>query len=420
MSDIREQPPAEAPVEAPPAWPRLAAMLAIVAVIVLLAVRSGSFPAVVFVFAIVVSVTLHEAGHFLVAKKTGMKATQFFLGFGPRLWSFRRGETEYGIKALPVGGYVKVLGMSNMEPDIDPADEPRTYRAASYPKRVLLAAAGVATQFALAFALLMFLWTVVGVPTGPSLEIGSISRLEGARSPAEAAGFAVGDRIVSVDGRPLARWQDLPPYIRARPDQPITFVVERGGEQVTLVATPAPTNPDGEQRGFIGIGPQARIETVNPVTAALRSAEDLSQLTVGSVKALGAFVSPRSLQDFAGQIGGGRPGATAEENRPVSVVGVVRIADQAADRGLFEFLSILVLLNVFIGVLNLVPLLPLDGGHIAVATYERLRSRKGQAPYHADMRKLMPLTVAVVMFLLLLGVSSIWLDIFNPVRNPFQ
>ncbi|MGH9279132.1 MAG: M50 family metallopeptidase, partial [Acidimicrobiales bacterium] len=360
------------------AWRRLLAMAAITGVIVLLAIQAGSFPAVVFVFAIVASVTLHEAGHYLVAKKTGMKATEFFFGFGPRLWSFRRGETEYGIKAIPAGGYVKVLGMSTMEQGIDPADESRTYRAQSYPKRVALAAAGVLTQFVIAFILLVFLWTVVGVPVGrPTLEVGSISRLDSGPSPAQSAGFKVGDKIVSVDGRPADRWQDLPPYIRERPNQPITFVVERNGEQVTLVATPAATNPDGEPVGFVGIGPEPEVETANPVTAVGRSASDLWGLTQGSVKALGAFVSPSALEDYGNQLSGEPSSPVTDETRPVSVVGVVRIADQAADRGMFEFLSILVLLNVFLGVLNLVPLLPLDGGHIAVATYERLRSRKG-------------------------------------------
>jgi membrane-associated protease RseP (regulator of RpoE activity) len=400
-------------------WPRLALLLAAIAVLVLLSVRSGSFPAVAFVIALVLSVMLHEAGHFLTAKWAGMKVTEFFFGFGPRLWSFRRGETEYGAKAIPAGGYVKIIGMSNLEKDIDPADEPRTYRQQSYPRRLLVAVAGILTHFVIAFLILMLVWTVVGVPNDnkPTLEVGALSRLKSGASPAAEAGFKVGDRILSVDGRPITDWRELPPYIRARPGQPITFVVERDGSQATLVATPASVNPDGEQVGFVGIGSKPLVEKVGFVDALGRSTTQLGRLTAGSVKALGSFFSPGSLRDYGDQLTGGP--APAEENRPVSVVGIVRIADQAAKRGLFDFLGILVLLNVFIAIFNLVPLLPLDGGHIAIATYERIRSRKGRR-YYADVSKLMPLTAAVVMFLVLMGLTSVWLDIVNPINLPGQ
>jgi membrane-associated protease RseP (regulator of RpoE activity) len=402
-----------------PAWPRLVGLLVAVAAVVVLAAVSGAFAAVGFVFALVACVTLHEAGHFLTAKWSGMKVTEFFFGFGPRLWSFRRGETEYGIKALPAGGYVKILGMSNLEKDVDPADEPRTYRQQSFPRRLAVAVAGICTHVVIAFLLLVVMWSAVGVPREdrPTLQIASISRLKSGPSPAVEAGFKVGDRIVSVDGRPVARWDDLPPYIRARPGQPITFVVDRDGRQVTLVATPAGVNPEGENVGFVGIGAKPAVEKVNPIAAARHSVQDIGRLTVASVKALGSFFSPSSLTNYGNQLTGS-PKAD-DQSRPVSVVGVVRIADQAAKQGLFDFLSILVLLNVFVAVFNLVPLLPLDGGHIAIAIYERIRSRKGRR-YQADVQKLLPVTAAVVVLLIALGVTSLWLDIVHPVGNPFQ
>ena len=431
MSQTSERTPAppgpDAPADAEdssrppegPAWPRLIGLLVAVGALVVLATASGSFAAVAFVFALVVCVTLHEGGHFLTAKWSGMKVTEFFFGFGPRLWSFRRGETEYGIKAIPAGGYVKILGMSNLEKDVDPADEPRTYRQQSFPRRLAVAVAGICTHFVIAFLLLVIMWSAVGVPRDdrPSLEVGSISRLKTGPSPAEAAGFKVGDKVVSVDGRPATRWEDLPPYIRARPGQPITFVVDRKGQQLTLVATPAGVNPDGENVGFIGIGAKPEVQKVGPIAAAGRSAGDVGRLTVASVKALGSFFSPSSLSNYGDQLTGSPQADNA--SRPVSVVGVVRIADQAAQHGLFDFLSILVLLNIFVAVFNMVPLLPLDGGHIAIATYERIRSRKGKR-YRADVQKLLPVTAAVVVLLIALGVTSLWLDIVHPVGNPFQ
>ncbi|HEX8771166.1 MAG TPA: site-2 protease family protein, partial [Acidimicrobiales bacterium] len=132
--------------------------------LVAVSVFTGSVPIVAFIMAVVLIVMIHELGHFITAKRAGMKVTEYFLGFGPRLWSVRRGETEYGIKAIPLGGYVKILGMSNMEKDIDPADETRTFREGSYPARMIVLLAGVLSHFVIAFLLLMLVWTVVGVP----------------------------------------------------------------------------------------------------------------------------------------------------------------------------------------------------------------------------------------------------------------
>jgi membrane-associated protease RseP (regulator of RpoE activity) len=149
-----------------------------------------------------------------------------------------------------------------------------------------------------------------------------------------------------------------------------------------------------------------------------RSAQDIGRLTVGSVAALGSFFSPSSLKSYGNQLGGNASKGN-DQSRPVSVVGVVRIAGEAAHQGLFDFFGLLVMLNIFVAVFNLVPLLPLDGGHIAIATYERIRSRHGKR-YHADVQKLLPLTAAVVAVLILLGVTSVWLDIVRPIANPFQ
>ena len=166
------------------------------------------------------------------------------------------------------------------------------------------------------------------------------------------------------------------------------------------------------------IGSKPTNEKVGLVTALGRLASQLGRQTVGSVEALGSLFSPSTLRDYGNQLTGAP--SPEEENRPVSVVGIVRIADQAAERGLFDFLSILVLLNVFIAIFNLVPLLPLDGGHIAIATYERLRSRKGRPPYRADVTKMLPLTAAVVVILVVMGLTSVWLDIVDPINLPGQ
>ena len=392
-----------------------------------LSLMSGTFPVVAFCLAMAAVVMLHEAAHFAAAKWSGMKATEFFFGFGPRLWSVRKGETEYGIKAIPFGGYVKIIGMSNLERDIAPEDEPRTYRQGSYPKRMLVALAGVATHFTMAFVLLVLLLSAVGVPNydKPSLTVGNLSRLETGPSPAVDAGFKVGDRIVSVDGRTVSSWEEVPPIIRVSPNRPVNFVVLRDNVPVNLTATPIELEGEGGAvRGFIGVGPKPTIETMNPIAASGRAVTDIWQLSTGSLKALGSFFAPSSLRDYAGQLtnANNRDEATAvDEERFVSVVGVARIAGQAAESGIFNVVYLLVLLNIFIGVFNLVPLLPLDGGHVAIGTYERLRSRlKEGKRYHADVGKMMPVAATVIVLLVLIGVTSVYLDIVNPVANPYQ
>jgi membrane-associated protease RseP (regulator of RpoE activity) len=397
---------------------KLIPIFAAIAVGVVWSISAGTFPVVGFVLAIVAMVMIHEFGHFVTAKWAGMKVTEFFFGFGPKLWSIRRGETVYGIKALPLGGYVKIIGMSNLERGIDPADEPRTYRQQSYPKRVIVAVAGVVTHFVVAFVLLMLMWTLLGVPRNDQPVIGTISRLDSGQAPAVDAGFMTGDRILAVDGTPITKWADMPPLIQKSADRPLRFLVERDGAQLNLTATPAVIDRDGATIGFIGIGSASITEKLGPVAAVGRSGSEMWRLTTASVQGLGTIFTPSSMKDYANHLTGS-PTPGTEDLRPVSVVGVTRIAGQAAESGAFNVIYVLVLLNLFVAVLNLVPLLPFDGGHIAVATYERLRSRAGRR-YYADVGKLMPLTAAVVVFMVLLGLTSIYLDIFKPVGNPFQ
>ncbi|MDQ6909874.1 MAG: site-2 protease family protein [Actinomycetota bacterium] len=395
---------------------------AVAAALIAVSVFTGAFPVVAFVIAVIAIVMIHELGHFITAKRAGMKVTEYFLGFGPRLWSVRRGETEYGIKAIPLGGYVKIIGMSNMEKDIDPADEPRTFRQGSYPARMIVLLAGVLSHFVIAFLLLMLLWTVVGVPNADKASVASLEL----NSPAQQGGFRVGDRLVSVDGK--SGWRTIRTYLRNHPGQALKFVVDRDGKRILLTATPAETNPAGERVGFLGVAPKPTVEKANPFVGVARSGEMLADMSWLSVKSLASFFSPSSLESYANLVVGNESkvapdsataGLSTNEKRPVSLVGVGRLAGQAAETGAFEVIILLVLLNVFLGILNVVPLLPLDGGHAAIATYERIRSRRGRR-YYADVQKMMPFTAAFLALLVVLGMTSIYLDIFNPIANPFR
>ena len=431
--------PPRRPQVAPPDQRQEAVRLLLaVGAILVVSLASGAFTTVMVVVALLVMIMLHEFGHFVTAKLAGMKVTEFFLGFGPRLWSVRKGETEYGIKAIPAGGYVKIIGMNNLE-KVDPADEPRTYRQKPYWRRLSVALAGSTMHFLIALTLLWSLNAIVGLVDydKPTTEVGSLTRLESGQSPAVKAGFRVGDRIVAVDGNPVSHWEQLPDYISDRPGEPVRFEVDRGGERLTLTATPIDLSQvvvEGEERpiteeprGFVGIGTAFEVEKHNAFAAIGEAGGDLWNFSFTSVKALGSFFTPSNLSDYTNELTGrAAPPSAADadevegENRFLSPVGFVRVASQAADTGLRQVLMLLVLINVFVGIFNLVPLPPLDGGHVAIATYEKVRSLISRRPYQADVSKLMPVAVAVVMLFVAIGVTSLWLDIVKPLSNPFQ
>jgi membrane-associated protease RseP (regulator of RpoE activity) len=388
----------------------------------------------------VVMIFLHELGHYVTAKWAGMKVTEFFIGFGPRIWSFRRGETEYGLKVLPAGAYVRIVGMNNLD-EADPNDEARTYRQQTFPKRLLVVSAGSLMHFLQAFVLLVIALGIVGVPGGSVVDpdttaeawtVSSVTR----DSAADEAGLRSGDRIVAVDGTPVSSFDDgLRSAIAAYDvDDTVSFTVERDGARRTVDATlqPRPSDIEGGPAGsaFLGVG-SSNVYPSDPVglgQALVQAPGELVRFGGQSIGALASFFSPNGLGDFADNVSradepsrapGATSGSSADddgdgENRMLSIYGAVRLGSSLSDSGLAWFLLFFFQINVFIGIFNMVPLPPLDGGHAIIAIYERIRSRRGLR-YHADVAKLMPLTYAVVMGLVLLGVTSLYLDIVNPV-----
>jgi membrane-associated protease RseP (regulator of RpoE activity) len=416
------------------------ALLRIAAVVMLglgLAAWRGALPTVLILVSLIVMIMLHELGHFMTAKWGGMKVTEYFVGFGPRLWSVRKGETEYGIKALPLGGYVKIIGMHNLDHVDDPADEPRAYRQRPFPQRLAVAVAGSTMHVLIAFVLFIAINTAIGIPA-PSMRIGEISTLPGGRSPAVDAGFKLGDRVVAVDGHRFASWDQIPPYIKSHPEQAIHFTVQRRDATLDLVARPIDTSQvhvDGlpaatKPTGFIGIASKAQFVKRNPITGVGLATtqliggdfgKDPQQVAPGLIdtgRALAGVLSPSGLASYWKTLTG-----QAQPNRPdggtrfLSPVGVAHVAGQAAATGMFEVLLLLIAINLFVGLFNLLPLLPLDGGHVAIAVYEAVRSRfQGGRRYFADVAKLLPVTYVVVMLMVFLGVSALYLDIVRPLN----
>jgi membrane-associated protease RseP (regulator of RpoE activity) len=397
-------------------------LIAIVAVVVLAAVVTHTTNLLVVVVAIIAMVMIHELGHFATAKWSHMKVTEYFLGFGPRLWSIRRGETEYGIKAIPAGGYVKIVGMSNTEV-VDPVDEPRTYRQQPFHNRLMVALAGSFMHLVMAFVLLWGLLTFIGQPQSDTSVAGFSSVTHGL-DPARAAGLHVGDDIVSIDGRAVTDGIQLQHIIETHAGVPLSIVVERGHpvRTVTLTATPV-VAPGGNAKDSarIGIEIGAASVTVAPFHALGTTGVDIGRIVTGTLSALGTTFSPHGLSSFFGQLGNTKAADAAAQagTRPESILGAVRTATQGAQNGVYDLGLVLVEIILAVGMINLFPMLPLDGGHVLVAVYERIRSRKGR-PYRADITKLIPVASAFVLFLVIFVAAAVFLDITHPIANPFR
>ena len=390
-----------------------------------------------FLVALLVSVMLHEGGHFWTARRYGMKATQFFVGFGPTLWSRRRGETEYGVKAIPAGGYVKIVGMTPLE-DVDPADEDRVFYQAPLRQKVVVLAAGSTMHFVIATVLVLGATFGIGVAALGSPSVGATQPCVPLQAeapcapadpaaPAQAAGLAAGDRVVAIGGRPVEGGSQLVDQVRASPGVPLRLTVEREGLRRDVTVTPVAverasrTAPETVERvGAIGVSVQENVvtERVGFVEGLEASARTGKLFAVGIKRTvtekLGTITDlygpERDPEGLVGIVGAGR------------ISGEVLASNETPSVKALQFVLLVASLNLFVGLFNLLPLLPLDGGHIAVAVYEgardkvrRLRGYRGPLQ-RVDYTKLLPLTYGVAGTFLLLTLFILGADIVNPIR----
>ena len=386
-----------------------------------------------FVVALLISIMLHEFGHFIFAKKFGMKVTEFFLGFGYKIWSITRGETEFGVKAIPAGGYCRIVGMSTHE-ELSPEDESRAFVKASAPRRLIVLGAGSASHFILGFVLIFVIFFGIGVSTTlpiidqvlPCINTSATSNVcatSAPSSPAKLAGLKAGDRFISVNGKTVTDWSKDVLVVRSSAGKPVTLVINRSGKLLTLVATPALVKVAGKTYGMLGILSKIGLQRES-IGTSLKDTWSLGSnfftTSIKSLVSLPAKVPALFRQTFLGQ--------KRDSSGLVGVVGVAQASAAAASDSslsfgdkLETFLLIIASLNIFVGIFNLLPLLPLDGGHMAIAVVDgikRVRARRAGRPEPApvDLEKLMPVTIVVFIFLVALSLMLLAADIFNPVH----
>lgn len=418
-----------------------------------------------FILGVAMSIALHEVGHMWPAKKFGVKVTQYFVGFGRTIWSIKRGETEYGLKAIPLGGYVKLVGMLPPERGGDPnelrrsdtglitqlisdarhaeyehvtdADQDRLFYKKPWWQKLIVMAGGPMTNVLIAAVLFTVILSGFGVeePTTTVKTVAdcAISDAEAGRTctdkdpitPARKAGLQPGDTIVAFNGRTVDDWQELTTLIRGNGDKVATIEVERDGKRVerrvatTVLARASVTNPKKTQRvGFLGVEPRQAYVRHGVGTVA----EVMGTYTTATAEVI--LHLPQRMVDVAKAAFGGPRRADS----PISVVGASRVAGELVtvdhppwrDR-IVRILSLLASLNLFLALFNFIPLLPLDGGHIAGALWEAVRRgwaklRGRPDPGHVDVARMLPVAYGVGALLLVMGVLLIYADIVNPVR----
>lgn len=433
---------------------------------VLLTVFMYGLGVVLFVVGVAISIGLHEVGHMVPAKKFGVKVTQYFVGFGRTVWSTKKGETEYGVKAVPLGGYVKLIGMLPPGPDADPnrirksntgmftqlisdaraaeyervepGDEERLFYRLAWWKKVIVMSGGATVNLVIAFVLFGGVFMLHGV-LEPKTTVDKVSDCviaasEGERActdadpvaPAKLAGLRTGDEILAFNDTEVTSWLQFTDMVRANDDGNAVIVYERDGEQRTATTnttvSPRVSAEDPDEFvevGFLGVVPEFVREKKGPVFVVTT----MGDYTWQTVKALGQM--PVKL------VGVAKAAVGLEERQqdsPMSVVGASRVAGEISSAHEVpigdRFVSLIMLLggiNLFVGMFNFVPVLPLDGGHIAGALYEA--ARRGLAklfrrpdPGYFDVAKLLPVGYVMAGVILLMSVVLIYADIVAPVQ----
>jgi membrane-associated protease RseP (regulator of RpoE activity) len=413
-----------AEVDVPASRTGLVVALLVLAAVVAAILSPSVAATIAVILALVLMIILHEFGHFVMAKRAGMKVTEFFVGFGPRMWSFRRGETEYGVKPFILGGYCRIVGMNNVE-EIAPEDEDRAYRAKPFHQRLGVAVAGSTVHFIIAIVLMFFVLWMSGT-VKPTTTLDGVAE----NSPAAQAQIKAGERIVAINGQAITSWDQVKKTVSTNGKRQLTVTVEnRNGQERTVPVQPVYDTTAG--RYILGVTSKEDLKPLSLPSAVGHSFSETYTVARLSVGGLVKMFSPSGVHSYTDQISGDTTPTTgthasgsgnqsgSDQPRFISLIGIGRLANQAVRAGWVTVFGLLISINVFVGIFNMIPLLPFDGGLVAIAIYEKIASTVRGRKVEVDVRKLIPITAVVVALLLFIGISAVFLDIVHPQQNPF-
>ena len=352
-------------------------------------------------------VVLHEYGHYISARRSKIAVSEFFVGFGPKIFSFKRGNTEYGLKAIPLGGYVKIPGMDESE-DTTGYESTEVFHNAKWTTKFYIAISGILVNFLTAWLILFAILSTNGVNV-PTLEISNTgTSVEGnITAPSVSAGLLPGDKIVSFSEIPVASWDELVTIIEENPGKEVTITFLRNGNLLDSKTVLESRTLNNQKVGYLGVTPTIENEKIGLISAFKSTTILEAQMTIAAVDGIITLFSPENIKTLLGTYTGQE---VPDEVRPLSPIGLARAGSQIAEESYINLFSLLAFVNIFLAVFNSLPFIPLDGGRVVLALIEGVTGKK------VSDKKLYPIAALVVGIFIFLGITAFYLDITQPIQ----
>ena len=364
--------------------------------------------AVLTILLLTLFVVLHELGHYISARRSKIAVSEFFVGFGPKIFSFKRNNTEYGLKAILLGGYVKIPGMDENEP-VSNYKKEELFHTASWKKKLYIASAGILVNFFLAWIILFSIFAFYGIDQ-PTLEIATIGNSisnPNDDSPSKKAGLMPGDFIYSFNGLEVKSWEELVSIIELNPEKDVSIGYIRNSQLYLTTTKLESRDLNNKPSGYLGVSPVLERQTLGLLQAIPATTLVEIDMTKAAVKGIFTLFNPSTLGALLGTYTGEE---IPDEVRPLSPIGLAQAVDQIAEGGYVNLFSLLAFVNIFLAVFNSIPLVPLDGGRVVLALYEGITGKK------VEDKKLYPIAAVVIFIFVFLGITAFYLDITQPIR----
>ena len=364
--------------------------------------------AVLTILLLTLFVVLHELGHYISARRSKIAVSEFFVGFGPKIFSFKRNNTEYGLKAILLGGYVKIPGMDENEP-VSNYKKEELFHTASWKKKLYIASAGILVNFFLAWIILFSIFAFYGIDQ-PTLEISTIGNSisnPNDDAPSKKAGLMPGDFIYSFNGLEVKSWEELVSIIELNPEKDVSIGYIRNSQLYLTTTKLESRNLNNKPSGYLGVSPVLERQTLGLLQAIPATTLVEIDMTKAAVKGIFTLFNPSTLGALLGTYTGEE---IPDEVRPLSPIGLAQAGDQIAEGGYVNLFSLLAFVNIFLAVFNSIPLVPLDGGRVVLALYEGITGKK------VEDKKLYPIAAVVIFIFVFLGITAFYLDITQPIR----